>query len=205
MLTNKVKWVLALGLVFLLVLATNLVDRTNFKWMSESVATIYEDRLVAKGFVYDMRSILAEKQIALAAEDPAYLSDQASEDAEKMQALIASFEQTKLTPEEASVFESLIEDSNALEALERKLAGVPDALTADASTKSTLEAAHDAVLDDLSRLARIQLEVGERERVAAMNTMRTIDVVTKIEIGLLILVGLLIALVILFWPSEEGA
>lgn len=43
---------------FFLVLATNLVDRSNFNRIKNSVISIYEDRLVAKGIIFDMNDTI---------------------------------------------------------------------------------------------------------------------------------------------------
>jgi hypothetical protein len=50
---------------FFLVLATNLVDRSNFNRIKNSVISIYEDRLVAKGIIFDMNALVNQKQVAL--------------------------------------------------------------------------------------------------------------------------------------------
>jgi len=51
---NKVKWVLGILIVFILILATNLIDRNNFIRVKDSVVTIYEDRLIASDLVFEM-------------------------------------------------------------------------------------------------------------------------------------------------------
>ena len=43
---DKLKWLLIIGVVFALVLATNLIDRRNFRNINDSVVSIYQDRLV---------------------------------------------------------------------------------------------------------------------------------------------------------------
>jgi hypothetical protein len=43
---NRLKWILGILMVFVVILATNLLDRNNFLRVRDSVVAIYEDRLV---------------------------------------------------------------------------------------------------------------------------------------------------------------
>jgi len=49
---NKAKWILGILMVFVLIIATNLIDKNNFLKVRDSVVTIYEDRLVAKDLIF---------------------------------------------------------------------------------------------------------------------------------------------------------
>lgn len=60
---NKIKWVLGIFMVFFLIVATNLIDRDNFIRVNNSVQTIYEDRLVAQGLIFEFSTLIQEKEI----------------------------------------------------------------------------------------------------------------------------------------------
>ncbi len=203
MFATKTKWFLGLGVVFILILATNLVDRTNFRWMSQSVTTIYQDRLVAKGLVYDMRSILADKQLALARRDAAYFGEPLREDQGEIDALLAEFSTTKLTPTEEQKLDSLKRRYATMTELEQSLVDAPDDPFADTGTLDDLREAHEAVVADLFDLSRIQLAEGKRAQAAATQTMGAIDVVTQIEIALLAAIGVLMVLALVFGPRTS--
>lgn len=198
----RLRWILGLGLVFTLVLVTNLVDRTNFRGVSEAITNIYEDRLVAKGLIYDMRSILATKQVALAAADDAYRQDGYRKDADAMRSLIAAFEDTELTTAEEVAFASLQRRYQTLHDLEGELAAVPGAL--DPVARTQLRAAHDAVVAELFVLSRIQLTEGNRERFIAAQALQSVEVLTKIEMVLLVTLGAVLLLLIVSWPREQA-
>lgn len=53
---NKLKWILGITLIFVLIIATNLIDRNNFVRISNVVTTIYEDRLIASDLIFEMLS-----------------------------------------------------------------------------------------------------------------------------------------------------
>jgi len=203
LISTRLRWIAGLALVFALLFATNLTDRASFRGMDESVHTIYEDRLIAKGLVYDMRSILATKQVAIANRDDAYRMDGFRADGEEMRDLIVSFAGTKLTPEERRELEDLQRRYTALERLEEEMASVEGALSKEQALQ--LRTAHDAVIDDLYALSRTQLTEGRRARQVASRALRTVDVMTKIEVGLLAVLGLMLGALIMYWPREDDA
>lgn len=201
MISPRIKWILALGLFFCLLLMTNLADRSSIHWMSSSVDTIYADRLVAQGLVYDMRSVLATKQVALAAGDHDRLLDASGDDAEKIDALIATFETTKLTSREADTFQRLKGHFDQLHTLERQLADQePPPPPASIAALGTL---HASLVHDLSDLAAIQLEEGRGARGIAARAKRSMDLLTAIEIVLLLADLVLIVMLIVLWPQDD--
>jgi hypothetical protein len=66
---NKIKWVLGILMVFVLIVATNLIDRSNFIQVRDSVVTIYEDRLIANDLIFEISKLVQEKEIAVALSD----------------------------------------------------------------------------------------------------------------------------------------
>ena len=59
---NKLKWILGILMVFVLIIATNLIDKNNFVRVRDSVVTIYEDRLVANDLIFEMLKSVQEKE-----------------------------------------------------------------------------------------------------------------------------------------------
>ena len=53
-LLNKIRWFLAVSLVFVVVLATNLIDKNNFEKVEQSVDNIYNERLLAKEILLEL-------------------------------------------------------------------------------------------------------------------------------------------------------
>lgn len=71
---NKIKWVLGIFMVFILILATNLIDRNNFIRVKDSVVTIYEDRLIASDLVFDMFKLVKKMEVALKLSDTLFFN-----------------------------------------------------------------------------------------------------------------------------------
>ena len=63
---TKIKWVLSVLLVFFLILATNLIDKDNFRRVKNSIVTIYEDRLVANDLIFELSQLVHQKELAAA-------------------------------------------------------------------------------------------------------------------------------------------
>lgn len=101
---SKLKWILGIVLIFVLILTTNLIDRQNFSIVSDSVETIYADRLVAKDIIYDIAQAVNDKQLA-------YLREAGSSRQEllniSVEADFTRFATTKLTPAEEQIFKRL--------------------------------------------------------------------------------------------------
>ncbi|MEP0733845.1 MAG: MCP four helix bundle domain-containing protein, partial [Nonlabens ulvanivorans] len=118
MVSNKIKWSVGLFLVIALILATNFIDRNNFKRVQDSVSTIYEDRLVAKDLIYDIQLEIHEKELLIALNNTtAYLS-QKNKAQDELNDSMTQFSTTKLTLEEEKVFNNLQTELAALFTLE---------------------------------------------------------------------------------------
>ncbi|NVJ46504.1 MAG: chemotaxis protein, partial [Cytophagia bacterium] len=94
---TKLKWILGISLVFLLIAATNLVDRSNFVQVKESVMTIYEDRLVVKDLILDMYKDMQKKKVAILTEDQQFFTQDNQAVNRNLSTLIERYEATKLT------------------------------------------------------------------------------------------------------------
>lgn len=72
---NKAKWILGILMIFILIIATNLIDRNNFLRIKDSLDTIYEDRLIVKDLIFKMSKSVQEKELAVARLDTVFFLD----------------------------------------------------------------------------------------------------------------------------------
>ena len=63
--TNKIIWTLILVCILLLILVTGQSNVRNFEKVQSSIETIYKDRLVVKGLIFELSSLLHQKEIAI--------------------------------------------------------------------------------------------------------------------------------------------
>jgi hypothetical protein len=197
---NKLKWVAGLVVVFLLILATNLIDRQHFVRVKDALITIYEDRLVVKGYVYNLSRILEEKRIALAASDAAFFEKRNSVYNDSLDVLIEKFYDTKLTDEEKRYLDDFSSKVDRLEKEEQKYSS-SEVVSSD--NKTVLEQQLLSLKKDLDALAGIQLDEGKRQLYIATRSVDTIELFTRMEIIALIIIGIIVQVIILYKPREK--
>ena len=71
---NKLKWILGILIVFVLIIATNLIDKNNFTRVRDSVVTIYEDRIIASDLIFELQQSIHEKEVAIVLKDSLFSS-----------------------------------------------------------------------------------------------------------------------------------
>lgn len=194
---DKVKWTAALLVVFLLILATNLIDQDHFRKVRKSIVTIYEDRLVVNDYIYDLAMILSDKRLAVATEDASYYEEDAASDNDKMKNTVDLFYKTKLTTSENKILDSF---SNKLDTF----------LTVEKSAVNSIGGEKDELLQqiallkgDLQMLSDIQMKEGKKQISIANRSVNSIDLFTRIEIIALIIIGLAIQIIILYSPKSK--
>ena len=192
---NKIKWVLGILIVFILILATNLIDRNNFIRVKDSVVTIYEDRLIASDLVFEMFKWVKEKEVALKLSDTVFFHQKNQIINGSIKNLILMFEQTKLTPEEKIIFKNLKSNFETLKSLESNL------LESNFKTKNNQEQILTNINTNLDDLSKIQLLEGRRQMSIGKKATSTIELFTQIEIGLLIFLAIVIQIIVMYKPK----
>ncbi|NVK84513.1 MAG: MCP four helix bundle domain-containing protein [Cytophagia bacterium] len=194
---TKLKWILGISLVFLLIAATNLVDRSNFVQVKESVMTIYEDRLVVKDLILDMYKDMQKKKVAILTEDQQFFTQDNQAVNRNLSTLIERYEATKLTDNEGVVFEELKANIQSLLAAESQVeADNPEVESNLLGMISQIE----ANLDDLSD---IQISEGRRQVSITKRATDSIELFTQLEIYVLIFLAIVIQVIILYRPSKD--
>ncbi len=194
---NKIKWISGVLLVFFIVLATNIIDKNNFKQIRSSIVTIYEDRIVASDLIFEMSLLVKQKEMALASRDAAFFKGKNDSINREIQPLIEKYEGTKLTNEEEKIFNELKINLEKL-SLEEKQEGEL-ASEGNEELLSTL----NQVVQNLNDLSKVQLKEGRREMKRSNRAMETIDLFTQIEIIFLVLIAVLIQILILYNPKPD--
>lgn len=191
MFPEKLKWIAGLLVVFFLVLATNLVDRRNFNRIKNSVVSIYEDRLVAKGIIFDMNALVNQKQVALLKSDTSFFTAKVHVVNEKINNLYTAFCKTKVTKEENLILNNFHNKFEQLEQLER------------ANKQSEVVYLNTLIetKERLSSLGQVQLDEGKREWLSINRNINSIEFFTQLEVIFLIITGILVQIIILYKPK----
>jgi len=193
---NKVKWVLGIMIVFVLIVATNLIDRNNFLRVKDSVETIYEDRLVANDLIFEMSKSVQEIELAVAKSDSGFFLEKSKQVNNEIQGFVTSFEQTKLTLDEESIF---IKFKSNLELLRNSETAF---IESNFVQKATLEKQISKVRNNLYALAKIQLIEGQRQMSISKKAIDIVELFTQLEIYLLIFLAIIVQIIVIYNPKD---
>ena len=194
---NKLKWIFGILLVFLLVLATNLIDRDNFLRIKDSTLSIYENRLIAKNIIYDLSNQIHRKEIALIAVDTNFYQNENEAANNILSELIEQFASTQLTSKERNIFTHLKDNVKDLKAKEANLNLGKPAFT------QMQQSLILSIKSNLNDLATIQLEEGKRQVMISDRAISSIELFTQIEIYFLIALAVLIQFLIMYKPKSS--
>lgn len=194
---SKVKWVLGILMVFVLIVATNLIDRDNFRRINDSVVAIYEDRLVVKNLVFEISLLIQEKEMAHALADAEFFSKRNKAIDEEIEGLIARYLHTKLTDNEARIFDDLQTNLTLLK--EYEVATTTDSKTDLIAVKSQIL----KVKGNLYELSQIQLEEGRRQLLISQEAAATVELFTRLEIYFLIVLAVLVQIIVIYKPQQD--
>jgi len=195
---NKLKWILGILLIFVLIIATNLIDKNNFVRVRDSVITIYEDRLVANDLIFKMQQSVHQKELAISITDTAFYSTQNPSLNKELKALVSRFEETKLTPKEAKVFKDL--KNNITTLIEEEEQFLDNNFKNDSKVVNEIEDLK-AHLNDLSK---IQLNEGSRQMSISKHALETVELFTQIEIYIMVFLAILIQIIVMYKPKDKA-
>ncbi len=195
---NKIKWILGISLIFGLVLTTNLIDRNNFIRVKDSIVNIYEDRLVAKFYIYEITNLIHDKELAILKNDTVDYKNNVQNINQNISSTVSSFEKTKLTSEEAEIFQNLKDNLKNLEKVEARYLSNP------ISNKADILNELDNITSNLNALSKIQITEGSRQMSIGKQAIENVKLFTEIEIYFLVFLAILIQIIILYNPKSKN-
>ncbi|MEO9534409.1 MAG: chemotaxis protein [Crocinitomicaceae bacterium] len=199
---NKVKWIGGCLIVFVLILATNLIDKNHFERIEKSVSNIYEDRLVAKDLIFKMSQHMNEKSLAIANADSIFFSLRNNSVNQSFENLIQDFYKTELVEKEEKALDLLELQFTELKKIEENYVREQDVdqneLILDQINLGVL-----AINESLVSLSEIQMEEGRRQQSIASSSLSLVSLISRFEIVALVVLGLIIQVIILYKPKAR--
>ena len=196
---QKLRTAAALIVVFLLIYGTNRLDRHHFENVQHIMNTVYEDRIVAQHYIYQLSNLYRQKSECA----PGSLKEEAAKDINRqIDEYIGLFSATKLTSKEAQVFQLLEKNNEELSALEANLAARPDG-SLNQEKISQFKAKVEMIFENLDRLSEIQLNEGGRLRRVAQDSLDTNSFFSQLELLLLVFIGLLVQVILFYAPKID--
>jgi len=187
---QKFKAALAMLTVFLIVLATNLIDTQHFSRLQKSYTSVYEDRLLAENYLFQISKSLNERAPLLTQQKRGAVMEGDST-GESISSIISKYELTKLTSEEAVVFESLKIGLQRLGAMEDELKATKT--SEESQLKVDMANQIQMTWADLNALSQIQLSESKKLVQDSDHIINTHNNITsQLEIVILIVLALII-------------
>lgn len=193
---NKIKWILGILGVFLLVLATNRIDKNNFKRVEQSVDNIYNDRLLAKDLLLEISLKFHKKELAYALNDSNYLQNKNKAINTEISNLLESFNRIESTEKEELILKRLMLDHQDLIELEKNLNENESLYTPKCQT------IFSDINEQLTKLSAEQVEEGKQQKFLATKALENVELFSQIEIYILIFLGIILQLIILYSPKK---
>lgn len=175
--SNRINIGFALLVVFLLVLATNRIDKRHFETVQNTLSTVYKDRVVAQDYVYQMNNIMYKKRLQLIDSSAVNNHDNLNKE---FTTLIDVFATTELTRNELKTFNTLKHNFESLKTSE-----------SNANPKKRVENI-EAIKTDLDNLALIQVSESKARIGVAQKSLDTNNLMSTLEIIFLILIGIIV-------------
>lgn len=188
---QRFQLILALGIVFLLVLATNRIDKHHFYTVQNTVDSVFKDRVVAQNYIYKMNVIFNEKFLDYKLGK--YSEQNSTARNNEINNLILKFKETELTREESKAFNNFQTDYSTLLNLESEYA---DTDSIGSNNSIALDKLYGRIKNDLIDLSDIQLQEGKKLTEVSQRTLRSNNLISNLEIGFLILIGVAMQLIL---------
>lgn len=192
---QKMKAAMALTVIFVFLFIKNISDKRHFNELGDSFSAVYEDRLLAESYIYELSNHLSRKKLLVddcnTKEDLNQIKDKINAHNEAIQTLIGSYEKTKLTPTEEVLFKDFKKKiANGL-ALEKTHIHESEFGNAE-SAKQILDEAFYGVLNTLNHLSTIQITEGAKLNKTSQRIVLGSTSDNQFELTLLIVLGTVI-------------
>ena len=159
---NKAIWISGFLCVFLFILATGKTNIQNFQNIHTSLEEIYKDRLVVKGIIYNLSSMIHEKELALASKNSDFFKQANKEVNDKIFNDIRLFKATELTRQEEFTLSRFALGVDQLIRSEESL-NLQDGKPITKKQVLIMSAKIDQLQTYLNELSQIQISEGKRK------------------------------------------
>lgn len=196
---RKLERIVALILVLIIVIFTNVMDNTSFRIVKESIGNIYEDRLVAYDLTYRMHHEVEERRLMLLKGDLTGFGNSKKQFNIVIDSLLTQYAITELTNNEAEYFATLKKQLTELQQMENAFntQDNPEEL----GFREKIEAKSAKIVDSLNALAAIQVSEGKRQLDISKRAFESSYALSKVEIISMIVITILIIFLIIYEPK----
>lgn len=202
--TTRILWAFGVICIAVFVLASGRTNVRNYSDIQTSIEQIYADRLVVKGLIFELSSMLHDKEIAqLTGDTSFYVSENAAVDA-RIDEQLELFRATRLTETESTTLDRFASHLAELREAERAYPLAAD-IPLGTEEARVLALRMDELEADLQELSRIQLHEGKQRVAIGERAEADMNFIFWVEtILMLFFAGQLIALFFIPAASKRG-
>lgn len=191
---QKIKMITGSLMVFLIILATNLIDQQGFQKISSTTSEVYYNRIIASELIYKMRESICEKEKNYLQMDSMTFQENNQLINEKLNESLLLFHETELTNKESELLIAFEANIDALYSLETEM---------DLSKQDLLQQKINLLTSQLGMLLQIQSAESKKQVLEAKTAVDTIKFFTRIEIIALIIISIIIIGIVLYEPKNK--
>lgn len=163
--------------------------KKNLSQLQYTLTSIYSDRLVAGNYLYNLSHEIYKKKLHLDEVGKIYSAQNDS-----INRIIRKYEKTLLTTEESKQFSSLKAHLQLSANIESQIRN-SSTRQEEIALRSQLRNQYDIILTDLNNLTSIQISEGQNLIAESNRIVASDNITSRLELGLLIIFGLLIMLI----------
>jgi hypothetical protein len=197
---KKIRALIIISLLLLLIYAKNLIERSSFKEISRAFTEVYDDRLVVKGYIFDISEKIFTIQELIDHCDVDFdygnIISEITQKENEILAIIDDFEQTKLTGQEAiylNDFKKIILNDLNIKNYELLYS---DSSGVNIQQVKLYDAKISQARKDLDGLSDIQLVEGEKLVDKAKSLINKSQIWAQFEVALLLLIIIVLYLLL---------
>ncbi len=195
---RRLKFVLVLGVSFLLILIANLIDYKYLSNVRRNVNSVYNDRVVAQDYIYRLSKLFHQKQLSMG-QNTSDLNRSHQNDS--IDRLLFHFSKTELTRSEAGFFFDLQKNYVELMSLENVLKR-PNGPTLD--IRQDIGRELKEIRKNLDDLEGVQFKEGAEMTQSSNRSLGMNAFLSKLELAFLIVNGVVILYMVMLGTNLMG-
>ncbi|WP_175443714.1 GreA/GreB family elongation factor [Flagellimonas zhangzhouensis] len=170
----------------------NETNSDSFKILEQTVSSVYEDRLVAQEYIYQLNNLFHDKEMQFS---NASLQQKKDVVTDNINQIFNDFADTELTAKELVYFTELRNNFDQLQQLESQMAD-------ESGFISQRNKVLEAINSNLDELAEVQLTEAQQLTHRSQKSLKVSKLLSSLEIGFLTVIGILF-LFIVFYPNKR--
>jgi hypothetical protein len=195
---KKIKWFFAVAIIFLVILATNQIDRRNFTQVEDSVEKIFNERLLAKEYLLKISIKFHEKELAYALNNKSYLQLKNETINNEIEELLQNFDRVEATRKEEITLMELTDNHKRLMQFESTRKSDEVLYTPACAAIFT------AINANIAELSAEQIAEGKNQKLFARNAVDSIKLLSQIEIYILFGLAIMLLFILFYSPKKKN-